>query len=73
MNRPQFRKKIPDHEIFRVAFFILKYLVSCERYKVLVKSEINLTKLLEYYYEEIKRLNALIKNAGSEQADNLQK
>lgn len=62
-----------DIAVNKQKLFILKYLLSCDIYKVLVKSEINATKLLEFYHEEIKRLNELIKTAGAEQKDALQK
>lgn len=62
-----------DLSINKKKLFILKNLLSCNAYKVLVKSEINATKQLEFYHGEIKRLNYMIKNAGVDHKEGFQK
>ena len=43
---------------------ILKYLVDCESFKVLVKSEINATKFLDFYADSIKDIDMLLKKSN---------
>ena len=43
----------------------LKYIVDCNHFKVLISSEINATKLLDYYEDSIKSLEALLTKAGA--------
>lgn len=43
---------------------VLKYLVDCEHFKVLISSEINAAKLLDYYEDSINKLENLLKTSG---------
>jgi hypothetical protein len=41
---------------------LLKYLVDCEKFKVIIKSEINATKLLDFYNDSINRIETMLKD-----------
>lgn len=43
---------------------VLKYLVDCEHFKVLISSEINAAKLLDYYEDSINKLENLLKTSS---------
>ncbi len=50
----------------------LKYLVDCEHFKVLISSEINATKLFQFYEDAIKKLYEFSSKADSESKQELQ-
>ncbi len=54
-----------DIEMNKLKLEVLKYLIDCENFKVIIKSEINPTKLLEYYESSIKRIEEPIKKASA--------
>jgi len=54
-----------DIEMNKLKLEVLKYLIDCENFKVIIKSEINPTKLLEYYESSIKRIEEPIKKANA--------
>jgi hypothetical protein len=53
-----------DIEMNKLKLEVLKYLIDCDNFKVLVKSEINPTKLLEYYDASLKSIEDLLKKSG---------
>lgn len=53
-----------DIEMNKLKLEVLKYLIDCDNFKVLVKSEINPTKLLEYYDASLKNIEDLLKKPG---------
>ncbi len=55
----------------RLKLEALKYLVDCEHFKVLISSEINATKLLQFYEDSIKQLNGFLIKANAESKQEL--
>jgi hypothetical protein len=53
-----------DIEMNKLKLEVLKYIIDCDNFKVLVKSEINPTKLLEHYDASLKRIQGLLKKPG---------
>ena len=54
-----------DVKLNKIKLELLKYLVDCENFKVLIKSEINATRLLDFYDFSIKRLETLLKKSDA--------
>ena len=55
-----------DVRMNKMKLEILKYLVDCESFKVLVKSEINATKFLDFYEDSIKNIDRLLMKSNVE-------
>ncbi len=55
-----------DVRLNKMKLEILKYLVDCKNFKVLVKSEINTTKFLNFYEDSILNINNLLKKSNAE-------
>ncbi len=61
-----------DVQMNKLKLEALKYLVDCEHFKVLISSEINATKLLDFYEDSMKRLDILLKKSNVENRLELQ-
>ncbi|NJN25901.1 MAG: hypothetical protein HC819_08005 [Cyclobacteriaceae bacterium] len=55
-----------DMKMNKLKLQALKYIVDNKNFKVLISSEINATKLLDYYEDYIKRMVGWLKKAGPE-------
>jgi len=61
-----------DLRLNKIKLEILKYLVDDPNFKVIVKSEINATKLLDFYGDSIKPIEILLKKSAVEKREELQ-
>ena len=61
-----------DLRMNKLKLEVLKYLVDCENFKLMVKSEINATKVLDCYEDSIKRHMHILKKASTDKQIELQ-